>query len=363
MEKVDKGTIVRMAVLLLALVNQILGIAGKSPLPIESKLLEQIVSALFTLIMSLITWFKYNCVIKKDKKQKEKYHEKRLPYNRRKKKMQPILIIDPGHGGKDPGGGSNQYWTEKDMNLLISLYQYERYKQLGIPVAITRDSDVTLDPDERTRIIRESGAEFCHSNHINSGGGDGAEVIHSIYGGRKMAGEIAEELEKAGQNIRRVFTRTLPQYPKRDYYFMNRETGNVVTNIIEYGFADSIRDDVNQLNLNYIKYAEAVVKAFCQFSGYGYMKRELQIPVEEERKQEKRYLYLPSSASSWRVYPMDRSPVKGNEKGFLRPAKFGGLKYEILGNPQEDVYMIQTRDFGRVQIFAHTNTGASFSTG
>ena len=33
------------------------------------------------------------------------------------------VIIDPGHGGYDPGGGSNQYFKEKDINLLISKYQ------------------------------------------------------------------------------------------------------------------------------------------------------------------------------------------------------------------------------------------------
>ena len=45
-----------------------------------------------------------------------------------------MVIIDAGHGGSDPGGGSNQYWKEKDLNLKISLYEYERLKQLGIPV-------------------------------------------------------------------------------------------------------------------------------------------------------------------------------------------------------------------------------------
>lgn len=83
----------------------------------------------------------------------------------------PILIIDPGHGGIDPGGGTNRYWKEKDLTLKISLYQYNRYKELGVPVAMTRSIDKTLDPDERTRIVRNSGAKYCHSNHINAGEG------------------------------------------------------------------------------------------------------------------------------------------------------------------------------------------------
>ncbi|MFS1516082.1 N-acetylmuramoyl-L-alanine amidase [Bacillus sp. SCS-151] len=39
--------------------------------------------------------------------------------------MKPLIIIDAGHGGKDPGGCSNQHWIEKDLELKISLYQYD----------------------------------------------------------------------------------------------------------------------------------------------------------------------------------------------------------------------------------------------
>ncbi|WP_188454601.1 N-acetylmuramoyl-L-alanine amidase [Virgibacillus oceani] len=269
--------------------------------------------------------------------------------------MKPILIIDPGHGGRDPGGGSNNQWIEKNMNLTISLYQYERYKQLGVPVAITRKMDQTLSPDQRTKLVRESGARYCHSNHINSGGGDGAEVIHSIFGGKEMAEKIASELRKADQNVRRVFTRTLRGETKRDYYFMNRETGSVTTTIIEYGFADSRQDDKRQLKENWRKYAEAVVKAFCDFNDYTYdLEDHGGKNVEKPKK-----LHLPGTAKSWRVYPLKVAPVIGNEKGYLNPAKFSGLTYDILGSPQSNVYVIQTRDFGKVQIYAHPNTGAT----
>lgn len=285
----------------------------------------------------------------------------------------PILIIDPGHGGRDPGGGTNRYWKEKDLALKISLYQYNRYRDLGVPVAITRTTDKYLSPDERTRIVRDSGAKYCHSNHLNAGGGDGAEVIHSIYDGKAMGQKIADELRKAGQNIRRVFTRTLPGNSSLDYYFMIRETGNVVTNIIEYGFADSPGDDIQQLRNNHLKYAEAVVKAFCEYAGYTYRtpsgeEQDVNIPINPapvpsnpgggSNGSTGQYIHLPASENSWRVYPVDVAPVKGNERGFLNPAKFGGLTYEILGQPQAHVYIIQTSDFGRVQIYGHPSTGA-----
>ncbi|MCY8898129.1 N-acetylmuramoyl-L-alanine amidase [Bacillus spizizenii] len=73
----------------------------------------------------------------------------------------------------------------------------------------------------------------------------------------------------------------------------------------------------------------------------------------------KKYVYLPASADSWRIYPTNKAPVKGNECGYLRPKKFGGLKYEILANPQVDVYTIKTDQFGKVNIYAAKSTGAT----
>lgn len=69
-------------------------------------------------------------------------------------------------------------------------------------------------------------------------------------------------------------------------------------------------------------------------------------------------LYLPDSATSWRVYKMGVQPVKGKECGFLKPSKFGGLTYDILGYTSSNVAIIQTRDFGRVQIYIAPSTGA-----
>lgn len=75
-------------------------------------------------------------------------------------------------------------------------------------------------------------------------------------------------------------------------------------------------------------------------------------------KKEKQ-LILPASTPSWRVYKVGGSYTKGHEVGFLRPSKFGGLKYSILGNPTTDVYIIQTQDFGKVAIYAGKGTGAT----
>lgn len=69
-------------------------------------------------------------------------------------------------------------------------------------------------------------------------------------------------------------------------------------------------------------------------------------------------LYLPATADKWRVYPLDKAPTVGNEVGFLLPSKFGGLQYDILAMPQSNVATIQTRDYGKVNIYVDPSTGA-----
>jgi N-acetylmuramoyl-L-alanine amidase/Putative peptidoglycan binding domain/SPOR domain len=177
------------------------------------------------------------------------------------------VIIDPGHGGTDPGAIGNGI-IEKVVTLETSLYQYNRLKALGVPVKLTRNSDVSLDSVKRTNIVKASGMKHCISNHINAGGGDGAEVIVSRYSNKKLATLISEELQNEGQNVRRIFTRTLTS--GADYYYMHRMTGSVETVIVEYGFLDSKVDDVIQIKTKQIIYAEAVVKAYCLYAGYKY---------------------------------------------------------------------------------------------
>lgn len=57
---ISAGTVARTLVLILAIINQILSACGKSPLPIESETLEQLVTAGFTTIAALIAWWKNN---------------------------------------------------------------------------------------------------------------------------------------------------------------------------------------------------------------------------------------------------------------------------------------------------------------
>jgi N-acetylmuramoyl-L-alanine amidase len=74
--------------------------------------------------------------------------------------------------------------------------------------------------------------------------------------------------------------------------------------------------------------------------------------------QKKKYLVLPKSEDSWKVYKLNDSPKAGNECGYLNPKKYGGLEYEIIGEKEPNVYIIKTQSFGTVKIYGHPSTGA-----
>lgn len=62
----------------------------------------------------------------------------------------------------------------------------------------------------------------------------------------------------------------MPSNSSKDYYFIHRNTGNTEPVIVEYGFLDSSKDDVNQLKNNYRNLSEAVVRAVLEYIGYEY---------------------------------------------------------------------------------------------
>ena len=182
------------------------------------------------------------------------------------------VIIDPGHGGTDSGATGNNL-LEKDYNLLISKYMYDRFKQLEVPVAITRDSDTTLSPTDRVNTILNkfgnSSDVILISNHVNSGGGEGAEVIYALRNKDTLAKNILNNIGATGQETRKYYQRRLPSDTSKDYYFIHRNTGNLEPLIVEYGFIDNTKD-VEFLKENYEELAESVISAVANYMGIPY---------------------------------------------------------------------------------------------
>ncbi|MFI5304755.1 MAG: N-acetylmuramoyl-L-alanine amidase [Nitrospiria bacterium] len=79
------------------------------------------------------------------------------------------IIIDPGHGGKDPGATGVSGYSEKEAVLDIGLRLRELLiKQLKVDVIMTRSNDVFIPLEERTKMANEANADLFISIHANS---------------------------------------------------------------------------------------------------------------------------------------------------------------------------------------------------
>lgn len=191
--------------------------------------------------------------------------------------MAKKVVIDSGHGGVD-GGSSGNGILEKEYTLKISNYIKKRLDELGIENAMTRTSDELLDQSTRPKkaqsFFGKDNDVIVLSNHLNAGGGDGAEIIYALRNSDALSKLIAKELESSGQNVRKYYQRRLPSNPSKDYYYLLRDTPNNETLIVEYGFLDSTGDDVNLIKNNWEDLAEAVVKALANYIGVPYSLNE-----------------------------------------------------------------------------------------
>ncbi len=92
------------------------------------------------------------------------------------------IVIDPGHGGHDPGTIGNGGLQEKDLVLDIAL-RLERLlsDELGVEVVMTRDKDVFIPLEERTAIANAKEADLFLSIHANSSRSRKARGIETYY--------------------------------------------------------------------------------------------------------------------------------------------------------------------------------------
>ena len=84
-----------------------------------------------------------------------------------KKGARKTIVVDPGHGGKDPGASDNGV-TEKNVNLAIGLELQKVLLARGYNVIMTRNTDVYLKLQERTDIANNANADLFVSIHVNA---------------------------------------------------------------------------------------------------------------------------------------------------------------------------------------------------
>lgn len=92
-----------------------------------------------------------------------------LPLIRRTAVARPLIVIDPGHGGVDPGTHASNGRVEKDLTLAIARQLASRLESSGhYRVVLTRSRDVFVPLQGRVKIARDANADLFISLHADS---------------------------------------------------------------------------------------------------------------------------------------------------------------------------------------------------
>lgn len=102
-----------------------------------------------------------------------KYAPKRLDRNK-------VIVLDPGHGGKDPGAVGYKKYREKIVVMQITSKLKSILKSRGYKVYTTRDNDKFIKLSNRTKFANRKNADIFISIHANAVAKKNADKVHGI---------------------------------------------------------------------------------------------------------------------------------------------------------------------------------------
>ena len=163
----------------------------------------------------------------------------------------PIIIIDPGHGGKDPGKVGTKGTLEKEINLEIALHLKAILETQNVKVIMTRNKDMDLsttssnrklsDMKERLTLIQESNANLVISIHQNS------YTSPEVYGAQCFYRTDSAQGEQLASIIQKQIIISTNQTKIReikgndDYYLLKHSP--LPTVIVECGFLSNPEEE------------------------------------------------------------------------------------------------------------------------
>lgn len=134
--------------------------------------------------------------------------------------------------------------VEKDYNLLISEYIFNRLKSLGADVKIIRTTDEYISEDDRAnKILNAYGnnSKVVALSNMLGNTGSGAEIIYALRNNSNLASSLAENLDDAGLTVSKYYQRRSENDTSKDYYNIQKDTGLIETIIVNYGNINNIK--------------------------------------------------------------------------------------------------------------------------
>ena len=178
--------------------------------------------------------------------------------------MSKTLVLDPGHGGSDPGAVGNGL-REKDLTLDICkrVKKYLESNYTGIKIHMTRTTDKYLSLSQRAQFANSKKADLFVSVHINAGGGTGYEdFIHNSLSNSSTTAKMRDTFHKEVVK-EQSFWRNRGK--KKANFAVLRET-KMAAILTENGFIDNKNDADKLKKSSYLDkiakgHAEGIAKA------------------------------------------------------------------------------------------------------
>jgi N-acetylmuramoyl-L-alanine amidase len=178
--------------------------------------------------------------------------------------MKKIIVIDPGHGGHDPGACGNGL-QEKEVVLDIAKQLRDRLELKGFHIIMTRSTDTYVMPGDRATIANKNKADLFISLHCNadtSYTATGMEVlVYKNYGdANRIASYILNELRL------QVETKDRGVKERPDLAVLNATT--MIAVLVEFAFITTAKEAALLRDKTYRECcAGAVTRAVCQYFG------------------------------------------------------------------------------------------------
>lgn len=160
-----------------------------------------------------------------------------------------VIVVDPGHGGSNPGAVANNT-RESDNNLAVALKLRDKLVQAGAKVIMTRDTDRTVAPEgtsledeleARVTIAEENHADIFISIHSNENSDSNVKGAMTFYQNGKSS-KLASEVENA------LVTETgaINKGTSSENFHVLR-TSSMPSTLVEMGFVSN-KEEAAQLN-------------------------------------------------------------------------------------------------------------------
>ncbi len=151
--------------------------------------------------------------------------------------MPPLVVIDPGHGGSEPGAGNGSI-HERAITLAISLEVEKILNEKQIDNILTRRDDTAVSLEDRVKFANEKKGSLFISIHNNSFTDPASHGILTTYNPYSPTGESNAEIMQSKLKTLGMFNRKI--VPRPNLYVLRRT--EMPSLLLEIGFISNKND-------------------------------------------------------------------------------------------------------------------------